>query len=185
MNMKEMKESTALKNVKEFADKGLIFESLIQSDANFRAFFQLPLVRDMTDRQAMVLFSCMTKKEFKAGDLVYQAGTASAGEMYLLLEGKVNVKNESGYKYSSLRQGDVFGLFSFLDEKRSHSATISVERDIVVLTLERSYFDLIALEEPKLGNQLMHFMFSLLSKKALELEVEYAHMHNFAFGGKV
>ena len=178
MNMYNMKEI-------EHSEKGMMFESLIKSSADFKTFYQQPLVSDLTDKQAMLLFSCMTKKEFKAGDVVYQAGSSSEGEMYFLLEGKVNIKNESGYKYSSLRQGDVFGLFSFLDEKRSHSATISVERDIVVLTLERSYFDLIALEEPKLGNQLMRFMFSLLSKKALELEVEYAHMHNFAFGGKV
>ncbi|MDX8388736.1 MAG: cyclic nucleotide-binding domain-containing protein, partial [Ghiorsea sp.] len=102
-----------------------------------------------------------------------------------ILEGKVNVKSESGYKFSSLRKGDVFGLFSFLDENRKHSATLTVERDTVALTLDRAYFDLISLEEPKLGQQLMRFMFSLMSKKASELEVEYAHMHNFAFGGKV
>ncbi len=166
-------------------NQGVIFQSLIETNADFKVFCQLPLVSNMAQDQAMVLFSCMTRKHYAAGEVVYQAGTASDGEMFLILDGKVNVQNESGYTYTSLRQGDVFGLFSFLDEKRSHSATLCVERDMVVLTLERSYFDLISVEEPKLGNQLMRFMFSLLSKKALELEVEYAHMHNFAFGGKV
>jgi len=172
-------------NVMEYSKKEVMLESLIESNADFKTFYQLPLVSDMSQKHAMVLFSCMTRKTFEAGKVIYEAGTSSDGEMYLILDGKVSVQNESGYKYTSLRQGDVFGLFSFLDEKRSHSATLCVERDVVVLTLERTYFDLIALEEPKLGNKLMRFMFSLLSEKALELEVEYAHMHNFAFGGKV
>lgn len=174
-----------MENIMEYSNKGSMVESLIESNLDFQTFCDLPLIADLEHKAAMVLFSCMSRETFDAGDVIYQAGEAAKGKMCLILDGKVNVKSESGYKYSSLRKGDVFGLFSFLDEKRNHSATLSVEKDTVALALERSYFDLIALEEPKLGNELMRFMFRLLSKKASELEVEYAHMHNFAFGGKV
>ena len=162
-----------------------IVESMVKCNQDFKVFKQLPLVKGMVEEHALELFCCMSRKSFVAGDVIYQAGSASDSEMFMILEGKVNVRNESGYKYTSLRAGEVFGLFSFLDEQRSHSATIVVENDVTVLSMERAHFDLIAIEEPQLGNQLMRFMFSLLSKKALELEVEYAHMHNFAFGGKV
>lgn len=172
-------------NMREFFNQDMMVASLIGSSLDFQTFYTLPLVADLDEKDAMVLFSCMTKHTFPEGKIIYHSGEPSVGKMYLILQGKVQVNNESGYKFRCLRQGDVFGLFSFLDESRTHSATLVVEKELTVLTLDRAYFDLIAVEEPKLGHELMRFMFRLLSKKALELEVEYAHIHNFAFGGKM
>ncbi len=169
-------------------EKVVLLEALMSSmtsNVYFEAFKNIPLIREMSDEHAVLLFACMKEKRFEAGEVVYRAGTEAEGEMYLILDGKVGVEDESGYRYDNLRVGGVFGLFTFLDGQRNHSATIQAEKDTVVLSLERSYFDLIALEEPKLGQQLMYFMFRLLSEKALKVEVEYAHMHQFALGRKV
>jgi len=174
-----------MENIMEYSEKEMMVESMIESNVDFQTMLKLPLLKALAHKDAMVLFSCMTKAEFDDHEVIYSAGEASIGKMYLILDGKVTVANESGYKYGSLRAGDVFGLFSFLDDSRKHSATLTVERKATVLTIERSYFDLITLEDPKLGHKLMRFMFVLLSKKASELEGEYANMHNFAFGGKV
>ncbi len=175
----------SIENIMEYSKKEVMVEPLIESNADFQAFYHLPLIAEMKKKHAMTLFSCMTREDFEVGDVIYEAGTPSVGKMNLILDGKVNVKSESGYPFSHLGKGDVFGLFSFLDENRNHSVTLTVEKATTVLSIDRAYFDLIALEEPKLGHQLMRFMFRLLSKKASELEVEYAHMHRFAFGGKV
>jgi CRP-like cAMP-binding protein len=174
-----------MENIMGYSEKEMMVESMIESNADFQTMLKLPLIAELAHKDAMVLFSCMRKVSFEENEVIYTAGEASAGKMYLILDGKVNIRNESGYKYGSLRAGDVFGLFSFLDESRKHSATLTVEKNIKALTIERSYFDLITLEDPKLGHKLMRFMFVLLSKKASELEGEYANMHNFAFGGKV
>jgi len=172
-------------NIMEYSNKGSMAESLIVSDKRFQDFYRLPLMESINEKHAMLLFSCLTSETFEVGKTIYSAGEASAGKMHIILDGKVVVHSASGYKYNSLRKGEVFGLFSFLDEQRTHSATLTVERHTHVLTLERTFFDLMTLEEPKLASQWMRFMFSLLSKKALELEIEYANIHNFAFGGKV
>lgn len=167
------------------AQDEVIYTSIIESSSDFRAFNTLPLVAALDAQAAMMIFSCMTRKVFAEGEMIYEAGSCSVSQMYLILDGKVSVTSESGHAYSKLKQGDVFGLFSFLDENRQHSVTIQVEQELTVLTLDRAYFDLICIEQPTLGHQLMRFMFQLLSEKALKFEVEYAHMHNFAFGGKV
>jgi len=167
------------------SDKHVLLSALIESNGSFKIFSALPLVEKMTDEHAKMIFTCMKEKRYQEGDVIYRAKEAAAGEMYLVLEGKVGVEGQNGYHYANLRAGDVFGLFSFLDDKRDHSATICAEKDTTVLVLERSYFDLIALEDPKLGQYLMYFMFRLLSNKALKMEVEYAHMHEFALGRKV
>jgi signal-transduction protein with cAMP-binding, CBS, and nucleotidyltransferase domain len=175
----------SIENIMEYSKKEAMVEPLIETNADFQAFYSLPLIAEMKKKHAMTLFSCMKCEDFQEGDVIYEAGTPSKGKMNLILDGKVNVKSESGHPFSSLKAGDVFGLFSFLDENRNHSVTLTVNKATRVLSIDRYFFNLIALEEPKLGNQLMRFMFRLLSKKASELEVEYAHMHNFAFGGKV
>jgi len=159
--------------------------SSMTSNVYFKTFRSLTLIKEMTEEHAILLFGCMQEKHFTSGEVIYEAGTHTDGEMYLILDGKVAVEDESGYRYDNLRAGGVFGLFSFLDDQRNHSATIKAEKDTVVLSLERSYFNLIALEDPRLGQYLMYFMFRLLSEKALKLEVEYAHMHQFALGRKV
>ena len=175
----------SIENIMEYSKKEVMVEPLIESNAGFQAFYSLALIAKMKKKHAMTLFSCMEREDYQIGEVIYEAGKASVGKMNLILDGKVNVKSESGYSFRKLGKGDVFGLFSFLDENRNHSVTLTVDKKTTVLSIERPYFNLIALEEPKLGNQLMHFMFGLLSRKASELEVEYAHMHKFAFGGKV
>jgi len=172
-------ESTTQRPAKE-----LLFNALIQSNSQFQLFQTLPMVQGMTESHAMTIFSSMEEERFEEGDIIYSAGTKTSGKMYLILSGKVTVADINGHDYTKLGAGDVFGLFSFLDEKRNHSATIQAADSLIVLTLERNYFNLIRLEDPKLAQHVMYFMFRLLSEKALKMETEYAHMHQFALGGR-
>jgi len=174
-----------LERAPEISSKSILYNALIQSNSQFHAFQALPMVKDMNQDHAMMLFSSMQEKRFYENDVIYTAGTETSGKMYLILDGYVNVADVSGHHYGRLGLGSVFGLFSFLDDKRTHSATIQAESQVTVLTLERSYFDLIGLEDPKLAQHLMQFMFRLLSDKALKMETEYAHIHQYALGRKV
>jgi len=165
--------------------KHILYNALIQSNSQFNHFKTLSMVKEMPTEHAMMLFSSMKEERFYEREVIYTATTETSGKMYLILSGNVSVADASGHRYGRLGQGNVFGLFSFLDDKRSHSATIQADDDVIVLTLERSYFDLIQLEDPALAQHLMHFMFCLLSDKALKMETEYAHIHQYALGRKV
>ncbi|MDQ6953404.1 MAG: cyclic nucleotide-binding domain-containing protein [Mariprofundaceae bacterium] len=173
------------RNISQPTAKSVLYNALIQSNSQFTTFQQLPMVKDMPQEHAMMLFSSMKEECFYENDIIYTADTETTGKMYLILDGYVNVADMSGHHYGRLGTGCVFGLFSFLDDKRAHSATIQAETGVTVLTLERSYFDLINLEDPKLAQHLMRFMFGLLSEKALKMETEYAHIHQYALGRKV
>lgn len=158
------------------------FEAAIAANRNFMAFRALPIAGEMNYKQAMLLFSCMRERQFKAGDVIYRAGEISGQEVHLILDGRFSAIDPSGHVYGMLRAGDLFGLFSFLDEARLHSATIRAETEATALVIDRPYFDVVTLEDPALGNQLLRFMFRLLSRMALKLEVEYAAMHGFVQG---
>ncbi|MDX8403223.1 MAG: cyclic nucleotide-binding domain-containing protein [Mariprofundaceae bacterium] len=161
------------------------YEAAIVADENFIKFRSMPIANSMKPQDAMLMFSCMNVRTYSADEIIYEAGSFSNNEISLIIEGKVLASDHSGHQYSMLLSGDVFGLFSFLDEERLHSATLKAEKDVKVLAIDRPYFDVITLEDPALGNQLLRFMFRLLSKMALQLEHEYAAMHEFALGRKV
>jgi len=157
------------------------FVASVSANPHFMRFRNMPVGQELAVRDAMVLFSCFEEQHLSKGHILYEAGTKSERTMYLLLEGSVSVRDASGNIYSTLKSGDVFGLFSFLEE-RPHSATVAAQDNLVALTLKRPYFDLITLEDPVLGNQLLHFMFRLLSRMSLNLEVEYAALRDYALG---
>jgi CRP-like cAMP-binding protein len=161
------------------------YEAAVAANPHFMRFRSLPVGQELDGLQSMLLFSCFIERQVAAGTEIYRADTESDGTMYMILNGSVDVADRNGHVYESLQAGDVFGLFTFLDSNRLHSATITASRDLTVLTLERSYFDLVTLEDPDLGNQLLRFMFRLLSRQALRLETEYAAMHGYATARRV
>lgn len=159
-------------------------EASIVANANFMRFRTMPIAQELGEREAMLLFSCFIERHITESTRIYTVGEPSNNEMYLILDGKVSVSDRAGHNFETLGPADVFGLFSFLDEDRSHSATIQAESNLVVLMIDRAYFNVLTLEHPSLGNQMLRFMFRLLSRMALKLEVEYAAMHEFALGRK-
>ena len=165
--------------------KTMLYSALIQSNTSFQTFHGLPMFEGMSRHHAMTLFSCMKEETFQEHEVIYSAGTETVGKMYLIMHGRVRIADTSGHHYGTLQHGDVFGLFSFLDDSRQHSATVQAASELTVLTMERSLFNLIDAEDPKLAQHMMRFMFRLLSQKALKMETEYANMHQFALGRKV
>lgn len=154
------------------------FIASVAANPQFMRFRSLALGRELALRDAMVLFSCFEEERYRKGELIYDAGSISERTVYIILHGYVSVRDKSGNIFSTLQPGDVFGLFSFL-EKRPHSVTVTAQEEITLLVLKRSYFDLITLEDPMLGNQLLRFMFRLLSHMSLNLESEYAALRDY------
>ncbi len=150
------------------------FEAVVAASPNFIRFQGLPVARELAAKESLSLFLCFEEKKINKGTEIYKSCDISEGIMYLILEGSVSVSDNSRHVYSILGSGDVFGLFSFLDQKRMHSVSIRAKSDLTALSLKREYFDAITIEDSMLGNQLLRFMFRHLSRMSLKLEVEYA-----------
>lgn len=157
------------------------FVASVAANPLFMRFRSLPFGSALAVGEAMELFSCFEEADFRHGDEIYTAGSNSARSVYLILQGSVALRDAPGNFYATLKSGDVFGLFSFLDE-RPHSVSVSALEDLTVLSLSRSYFDLITLEDPLLGNRLLYFMFRLLSHMSLTLDSEYAALREYRRG---
>lgn len=156
------------------------FEASIASDPLYSRFRAMPVCQELESRETMLLFSCFDVRTYPADAVIYEANTTSENTVHLILNGTVSVSSPTNDIYTHLKAGDVFGLFSFLDEQRLHSASVRTKDDVTLLTINRAYFNVITLEDPTLGNQMLRFMFRLLSRMSLKLESEYAAMHQFA-----
>lgn len=161
------------------------FEAAVAANPHFMRFRTLPMGQGLGSQESMLLFSCFIDRHVPAGTEIYRADTESDNTIHIILDGQASAADRNGHIYEFLHAGDVFGLFSFLDSDRLHSATITTMEDLTLLTLERSYFDVVMLEDPALGYQMLRFMFGLLSHKALRLETEYAAMHGYATSRRV
>jgi len=161
------------------------YEATLESSLVYMRFCGMPVCRALGPRESMLLFSCFDVADIAAGDVIYEAGEASDHTMRLIINGRVSVASPSRDIYIELGPCDTFGLFSFLDEERLHAAMLQAVSDVTLLTLKREYFNVITLEDPALGNQLLRFMFRLLSRMSLKLESEYAAMHHYVTGRRI
>lgn len=168
-------------------DHGLLqaCEATIGRDAVYGEFRDLPICQSLDNNECISLFSCFETQRFDAGETIYEANMPSDNTMRIIVEGAVSGSSVLHDSYIQLVAGDVFGLFSFLDEGRLHSATLKAKSDVVLLAINRDYFNLITIEDQQLGNQLLRFMFRLLSGMSLKLESEYAAMHHYITGRRV
>ncbi|ATX81512.1 Cyclic nucleotide-binding domain-containing protein [Mariprofundus ferrinatatus] len=160
------------------------FEASIISNSQYRRFHDLSVCSKMSEEDRIDLFACFDSCSFSAGTTIYEADSPSSQLMYLITKGKASASLSGNKVYSQLKEGDTFGLFSFLDQGRSHASTVTAITDLEVLRIGREQFDVITLEEPELGNRMLHFMFHLLSDKALRFEHEYATMHEYVTAGR-
>jgi len=149
----------------------------------FNQFCELPICQHMQLDESMQLFSSLDVEKHASGDVIYTAGSETDKTMRLIVNGSVHVSSPLFDSYNSLKAGDVFGLFSFLDASRRHSATVTADEDITLLCINRDYFNLITVEDAALGNLLLRFMFRLLSQMSLKPESEYAAMRHDVRGG--
>jgi len=163
-----------------------IKQDIMQAPEPLFALFQkLNICQNLTPINVKLIFKNMSYHSYLAGETLYTAGKTSQQELFLILSGHVSASDQNGYQYITLSSGEVFGLFSFLDEERFHSATIKAESDLQVMRLSRASFDRIANYQPMLESVILRFMFRLLSKTTLKIEHEYAAIHEYALGRKV
>ncbi len=158
------------------------FATTRMASSLFQKFYALPSCEGMQVDECMELFQCFEVVSCERGVPVYEAGSASDQTMRLLISGRVEVSHPSFGVCGHLEAGDVFSLFSFLDETRLHSATVKAESEVTLLCLNRAHFNLITVEDARLGNLLLRYMFRLMSSMSLKMENEYAAMHHYVTG---
>ncbi len=105
------------------------------------------------------LLPYMTKKAYKAGDVVFRKGEA-ADHMVYIQEGTVRVE-ESG---QTLGAGSLIGEIGLFSEARTRTATVVCETNCVGHTMTDEAIHLLYVQNPKLG----FYLIRLIAQRLLQ-----------------
>lgn len=132
---------------------------------------KLHLFRGLSDMQLLSVAEAMDEKTYTEPGTVFVQGTNSH-TLYFIFGGRVAItqrQKEKERKLASLTRGDYFGEGSLLT-KSPHSATVSAEKDTVLLTLSHERFKQLLNNIPDLK-----FNFDvIMSSRALARELKFS-----------
>ena len=119
-----------------------------------RILKEVPLFKDLSDEQLAAIVASGSKRELAEGELVFAERT-DGDEMFILLEGRVQITIEMSRESEqapvhTVTEGKVFGEFALLAGMK-RSATARTIKDCRFFVLNRTDFQALAEEDPKLG----------------------------------
>lgn len=123
----------------------------------------IALFEGLSDEQARRLAGAMTVESFDAGEVLFEKG-APAREVFIILEGKVDVTLPTGVQLGSLGQGRVVGENATLAEL-PHSARAVAKETTSVAVLARTPLETLARRRPDIAVILYRNLAIALGKK--------------------
>ncbi|MEM3684482.1 MAG: cyclic nucleotide-binding domain-containing protein [Conexivisphaerales archaeon] len=124
---------------------------------------QVPLFKNLDEKQLKRLYSSFTKKSFKEGETIAKEGEMSVA-FYLIADGEVEVKK--GKKViANLSRGQFFGEMTLLD-KYPRSADVIAKTPTNCLVLSAWQFESLLLTQPKVALEVMR----VLARRLREVE---------------
>ncbi|TAN43746.1 MAG: cyclic nucleotide-binding domain-containing protein [Nitrospirae bacterium] len=115
------------------------------------------IFEDLDAEEKKTVEGLLKSRECTAGEEVYREGEPG-GTLNIVESGRVSINKTmvegDQYCMASLRQGEVFGVLSFLDRSR-HDATISAEENTKILVFEREAFDRLMCEQPMIAAKML------------------------------
>lgn len=114
---------------------------------------EVPLFTRLGLEQLEAIDRVMQESQYLAGEVVFREGDPG-GELYLMLEGRVQIVNDYGTPEESvlavLEAPGYFGEMAVLDD-RPRSATVAVVEDARLLALDGDSFKDLLLQMPEIG----------------------------------
>ncbi|MEO5360888.1 MAG: cyclic nucleotide-binding domain-containing protein [Nitrospirota bacterium] len=115
-------------------------------------FGQFGIFEGLDDAEKTLLSGLFERKTYEINDVIYREGE-KGGTLYFLLKGKVRIcrltQDGDILPYASVKQGESFGLMSFIDGT-DHTAMTIADKDIEVIKMEKGDFDKLFITNPAL-----------------------------------
>jgi CRP-like cAMP-binding protein len=125
-----------------------------------------PLLADIPEAALAAIARSATYLECATGDVVFRSGDA-ADALYLIVEGKAQVRLPGSGKKIELGEGDVLGEAALLDGA-TRSATVQAASGLTLLRIAKADLDQAADAEPRVREALFDLLIRRLLANALE-----------------
>ena len=141
---------------------------------------------DLTDDELSVISRITQKKDFKLGETVFKA-SEDGQSLYLIRSGEVKVCVEAPdgevFTLTILKDGDIFGQMSFVDAA-PRSATLIAISDVETFTIEKSDFEKIVDNNPRIVYKVMRNIVHHAHSIVRGMNSRYIEMMNYMWGRK-
>jgi len=150
-------------------------------DENIHHFFRkVTLINSFTDREVWLFTKFLHRREFNAGEVVFNQGDSGYG-FYFILKGSVDIhthigeanpEKPYGEKVLKLEQYQYFGEMGLLEEFNRRNATIVARENTVLLGIFKPDLEELMMKHPVLGTKFLRIMTVILAERMGELTKE-------------
>jgi CRP/FNR family cyclic AMP-dependent transcriptional regulator len=141
---------------------------------------------DLTDTELEVMAKITSQKNFKAGETIFKE-SEEGQSLYVIRSGEVKASvsapNGEVFTLTMLKDGDIFGQMSFIDG-RPRSATIIAASDVNTIVMEKSDFEGIIDDNPRLIHKIMGKIVLNVHSILRGMNARYMEMINYMWGRK-
>ena len=141
---------------------------------------------DLTDTELEVMAKITSPKNFKAGETIFKE-SEEGQSLYVIRSGEVKASvsapNGEVFTLTMLKDGDIFGQMSFIDG-RPRSATIIAASDVDTIVMEKSDFEGIIDDNPRLIHKIMGKIVLNVHSILRGMNARYMEMINYMWGRK-
>lgn len=141
---------------------------------------------DLTDSELEVMAKITSQKNFKTGETIFKE-SEEGQSLYVIRSGEVKASvsapNGEVFTLTMLKDGDIFGQMSFIDG-RPRSATIIAASDVDTIVMEKSDFEGIIDDNPRLIHKIMGKIVLNVHSILRGMNARYMEMINYMWGRK-
>ena len=141
---------------------------------------------DFTDRELEIIAKITNEKDFELGETIFKE-SENGSSLYVLRSGEVkayvNAPDGENFTLAIMKDGDIFGQMSFIDGQ-PRSATIMAISDVKTFVMEKTDFETIIDENPRLVHKIMKKIVLNVHSIVRGMNSRYREMINYMWGRK-
>lgn len=143
----------------------------------------ISIFSDLTDEEIRVLKDFLDLREYAPNEVIYTEGE-KGDSLNIIIEGKVRINKQmvegDQFCISTLKEGDVFGIMSFLDGSK-HDATIVSDQKTVLMVLEREDFNNLYSSSPLIAAKVLKRLAMHLASIVRNMNTQYMDLMHLMF----
>lgn len=144
---------------------------------------QISIFSDLSSEEIELLKDLLSIREFKSNELIYTEGE-EGDSLNIIVEGKVRINKRmvegDQFCISTLKEGDVFGIMSFLDGSK-HDATIVADQKTVLMILGRDEFNNLYSSNPLIAAKILKRLAMHLASIVRNMNTQYMDLMHLLF----
>lgn len=144
---------------------------------------ELHIFNELEPSERDIIKGLLQTYEYGPGDVVFKEGEIG-GSLNVIVKGKVRINKMTvegdQFCISTLKEGDIFGIMSFLDGSK-HDATVVSEHQTVIAMLKKSDFDSLMLSKPLIAGRVLRRLSLHLATIVRNMNSQYMDLMHLMF----